>query len=1036
MGNIIRKVIAILLCATALILMFLPVNGANAATSQHGDYIFDGSTLKEYVGSDSQVSLPNTISKIGKDAFSNNSNLTKVTIPDSVKEIDYAAFENCVNLQKVSMPSSVRTIGSSAFSGCESLSSINFEDKVNSIGSGIFAGCTSLSDVSISSDNLYFTCIDGVIYSKDGSILYMYLPGRCKSTFDMPLSVNEIGEYSFWGSDKLTSVVVSNGVASIPEYAFSNCKALNNVKLPQSVTSIERFAFSDCDNLQFVDIPDSVGSIDPKSFVKSDGTIVRFVSGSGNVIKEVTPKEAIASTGGDVSKMEDETDKNTVDNTTDSSIDSNEADTSNEINSDNQQIANKDSGYNASYSGNPKWKNNIENRDFSENKKKNELGSGVIVGGNVMLMMNPDMPVIGFDIDEAETEDSVEESGLESSRSTTTVNDVHNIINGKYVAYNGNDADITLPAEVNSIGSRAFYENSIIGNVNLPENVDNIGQFAFARSSLSSVNIPDGVKKIDYAAFYHCVNLSDVSIPQSVETIELGAFEGTKWLYDYMNTADNNNYLVVGDGILLAYKGEGGNVSIPDTVKKIGPACFKGNSTITKIDIPAGCKVIGEDAFNSCINLKEVTLHEGLQSIEDRAFANTQIDYITIPDSVEDIGLAAFDMSDNYSSLKTAIILGKDVPNISHKDTATRLSTKNLWADALGDCENVLVTNDCDINSGNLLDPLNYGFHGQVYSVYNSADNTLSLRKCTKRATKDGNIVINSNIGIGNNEYIITAVSDDAFNNLINWQDYSDYKPRNIKINGNASEDLSRLISGIMLKVSQDEPEERTGVSVILTGDEFSFGEATALIPGDSDKYTLKVTANNSLEEVFKNAFYNAYGNLPENPMMTYDMDLFDSTGTIPIHKLGNNKMDVTLPLPVQYRGYDTLEILGISENGSLEEINAAVGGEKNNKVEFVASHFSAYAFYIKDEKVDTTSDFNAITSVIDSLQPDYIKQMQPVETTITTDDSLYGYDDTGFMGTVERNVSRNLGARWYVILILFSLGGILFFYKPHKLKQ
>ena len=170
MGKIIRRVVAILLTATAVILAVLPAKEAEA-TSTHGDYEYDGATAAKYLGNDYEVALPAWINRVGKEAFEGNDKMTKLIIPDTVTTVDFGAFSNCTGLQTVKMSESVRTLGSSAFSGCTNLYSISVPASVRDIGSGVFAGCPSLSTVPVSPNNENYTSYDGVIYSIDGKKL-------------------------------------------------------------------------------------------------------------------------------------------------------------------------------------------------------------------------------------------------------------------------------------------------------------------------------------------------------------------------------------------------------------------------------------------------------------------------------------------------------------------------------------------------------------------------------------------------------------------------------------------------------------------------------------------------------------------------------------------------------------------------------------------------------------------------------------------------------------------------------------------------
>ena len=70
-----------------------------------------------------------------------------MTIPNSVTSIGKGAFSNCKSLTSVTIPGSVTRIGVGAFASCTSLTSVTIPDSVTSINNGAFYDCTSLTDV-------------------------------------------------------------------------------------------------------------------------------------------------------------------------------------------------------------------------------------------------------------------------------------------------------------------------------------------------------------------------------------------------------------------------------------------------------------------------------------------------------------------------------------------------------------------------------------------------------------------------------------------------------------------------------------------------------------------------------------------------------------------------------------------------------------------------------------------------------------------------------------------------------------------------
>ena len=232
------------------------------------------------------IEIPNSVTSIGNQAFYGCSGLTCIEIPNSVTSIGYGAFRNCSGLTSVEIPNSVTSIGSYAFSGCFGLASVVIGNSVTSIGDDAFNGCSglktviNLSSLTItkgSSSNGYIGYYaDKVINAPNGTIEGDFV-------FGIIDGVNTLVAYL--GND--TEIVLpdnySKGNYAIGE-AFRDNTSITSIVIPNSVTSIGGSAFYNCSGLTSVEIPNSVTTIATYAFYNCNNVESLYI---GNSIQQI-----------------------------------------------------------------------------------------------------------------------------------------------------------------------------------------------------------------------------------------------------------------------------------------------------------------------------------------------------------------------------------------------------------------------------------------------------------------------------------------------------------------------------------------------------------------------------------------------------------------------------------------------------------------------------------------------------------------------------------------------------------------------------
>lgn len=237
----------------------------------------------------------------------------------------------------------------------------------------------------------------------------------------------------------------------------------------------------------------------------------------------------------------------------------------------------------------------------------------------------------------------------------------------------------------------AFANCDMLTDIEIPDNVTQIGALTFAGSGLISITLPKNITSIKYGTFADCTSLESVEIPEKVTEIEAGttktgAFVGCTSLEsvktptalesigDYafskctsLNTiacdsgkiSDNLNSIgkeAFSSCAKLASNDVGAAaLYMPDTVTKIGEKAFSSCSELRLKDgkLPDSLETIGTNAFLNCTKLTEAKIGPNLETVSKYAFKQSGIEKLEIPSTVKSIEDNAYESCQSLTEITT-----------------------------------------------------------------------------------------------------------------------------------------------------------------------------------------------------------------------------------------------------------------------------------------------------------------------------------------------------------------------------------------------
>ena len=468
------------------------------------------------------------------------------------------------------------------------------------------------------------------------------------TSFVLPATITTIDSMGFYSCRNLTSIALNEGLRSIGNRAFCNDSALvGTLIVPSTVDSIGDYAFGKCyklRNIQFLSAqPAKVGG--GQVFLHTIANARIMIPCGAYKDYAAYYYEVVYSTG---------------------------------------QVVNQ-------YF----WRDKVtdlcdDNPIFADGKLR------------YRVIADNQLSVFGYIPHTIDGELRIPESVQVMDKSYAVVEVDSNVFNGRELGRK--DVRITslvMPSSMRKINYAAFRNNHSLSSVSLNEGLEYIGNRAFCKDSLlSNITIPSTVTFLgDYAigdipglqwadmlpltppssdgnplAGLPSADKCDVTVPCGTKKAKDNGYNAGGWKYRIVDICDFNDGLLKysrGSAETAAVQVDGfvvrkaGALVIPSTVKAgkyrmdvtaVAPNAFselsKGGHWLTSLYIPGTVRHIGAGVFRDCVNLKDVHLSEGVQTIGNRAFCkDSALTMISLPATVDSLGGYAFGVCPKLSSI-------------------------------------------------------------------------------------------------------------------------------------------------------------------------------------------------------------------------------------------------------------------------------------------------------------------------------------------------------------------------------------------------